>query len=64
MSRSYDYEIRANFSYNAGMVHMPAREPKLKRFSELVWHGYEGITPVVYKADPITGEVVRIIFFS
>jgi len=56
------YEIRANFSYNPHMVHMPAREPALMRLTNLICHGYEGMTPVVYKSDPYTGDVVKIIF--
>jgi hypothetical protein len=46
------------------MVNMPAREPSLRRFSVLIWHGYEGAVPVVYKSDPFSGEVVRIVFFA
>jgi len=62
MNIHYDFEIQANFGYNPNMVTMPARDPRLKRFTTLIWHGYEGITPVVYKEDPYNKEVVRIIF--
>jgi len=60
----YDFEIQANFSYNPSMVTMPARDPRLQRFTKLIWHGYEARVPVVYKADPSNGEVVRIIFLN
>jgi len=64
MNIHYDYEIRANFSYNPNMVNLPAREPSLMRFTNLIWHGYERMTPVVYKNDPYNGDVVKIIFSS
>lgn len=60
----YDYIIQANFQYNPLRVHEPAREPSLRRFSKLIWHGYDEGGAAVYKEDPVTGEIVRIDFIG
>jgi hypothetical protein len=58
----YDYRIQANFFYDPGRVYDQASESSLKRFTELLWHGYDEGGPTVYKKDPYTGDVVRIDF--
>lgn len=58
----YDFQVQANFRYDPALVEMPAQEPRLRRFSSLLWHGYEYGTPVVYKTDPYSAQVIRIVF--
>ncbi len=60
---NYNFRIQANFRYDPQKVHFPATHPQLKRFTELLWHGYDN-GYCVYKRDPLNGDIVRIDFLG
>jgi len=55
----YQYRVQANMYYDPSTVHSPPALPELKRFTELLWHGYDGGI-CVYRKDHHTWEIVNV----
>lgn len=60
---SYDYRVHTNNHYDQSKVMYPPLEPKLKRFTHLVWHGQDDEGYCVYRKDNYTNKIVRIDFY-
>ena len=59
---SYHYRIKPNFPYDERQVFDPPSDPRLIRFTEVIWYGRDDEGWCVYRRDPLTGEKVRIDF--
>jgi hypothetical protein len=59
---SYHYRIFANLQFDERQVYDKPVDTRLKRFTEVIWHGKDDEGWCVYRRDPITGEKIRIDF--
>ena len=61
--QAYNLRLQAPMPYDESRVFAPPSDPRLLRFTEVVWYGWDDEGWCVYRRDPTTGEIARIDFY-